>query len=153
MALKQQFNIGDQLPFALFCPQAGELDLVWICNYDQARKITSLFMHREEGEQQRQINYLEGMDVALKVRRELKAGGWKEFNPEDRLNFTVKNKDGVSVPLNRKQRRQYGLQKPKSRTNESSAPALTVSLSETTSEAIRSDDDADDDDDEGEDDK
>lgn len=89
-------------PYGFFNPQLEDR-LQWICNYDDNRRIVSIFRHKnDDGTFDRQVGYLQDEAEAMRYRDELVANGWKPLKPPK---ITVKQPDGSDRPLNRQQRR------------------------------------------------
>lgn len=75
-------------PFALCCPECTESRLVWICNYDEDKRLTSVFMKDRE----KNAVYIDVAE-ALRIRNELLNAGWKEIKkPEATFKFSDKSR-------------------------------------------------------------
>ena len=100
--VENDFNKTDgSLPYSYFHPEL-EGKLIWVCNYDAAGKITSVFQHTEEGKQDRQCDYLENIEKAKYVRNELISHGWQKLKPPK---ITFSQSGDEKEHLNRKERR------------------------------------------------
>jgi len=99
---KKSDNKNDELPFGYMHPQLED-KLVWVCNYDQDQKLTSVFVHKNpDGSADKKIDYCENMEKAKYIRQQLIDDNWIKFEPPK---VTVTTADGKEVPLNRTQKR------------------------------------------------
>ena len=94
---------GDILPYGLVHPQA-EGKLIWVCNYDQNKKIVSVFRFADDATSDKKCDYLANIERAKFFRDELKKEGWIPLVPP-KVEFKMKDDKGVDKPLNREQRR------------------------------------------------
>lgn len=66
------------LPFSYFCPQQEHI--IWICDYDQERKITSVFFNTKEKEgNNKMVAYCRDLNHAKELRGELVGQGWRKM--------------------------------------------------------------------------
>ncbi|HSA76074.1 MAG TPA: hypothetical protein VLE02_00895 [Nitrosarchaeum sp.] len=76
-----------ELPFSYFSPESGGY-VVWMCDYDADRKITSVFYDKKSNE--RQVKYV-SLEDAIIIRDELVKGGWQIAKPPKvTVNFSGK---------------------------------------------------------------
>lgn len=94
------------LPFSYFYPQQEHI--IWICDYDQDRKITSVFFNTKEKEgNNKMMAYCRDLNHAKEVRDELVAQGWRKMTTPK---ITVTLPEGS---ISRQMRRQLQRQEEK----------------------------------------
>jgi hypothetical protein len=66
---------GDQLPFGLYNPLT-QGKLIWMCNFDEENKITSVFNYTGNEKPERKCTYLKNKEEAVFFRDTLIHEGW-----------------------------------------------------------------------------
>ena len=106
--VSNEYNKNDCLPMSYQNPASGAFQVKWVCNLDDSNRITSVLLHCDENGKPEEptVSYLESHQDALNIRADLIAGGWKKFDPNDMIEFSVRNADGSVTKLNRHQLRE-----------------------------------------------
>jgi hypothetical protein len=91
--IESSLNKDDNLPFGYYNPATGG-KLVWICNYDQERKITSVFVFDNNGTKERKISYLADEKEAKYFRDELVKEGWRVLE-QPKIEFHYPSRPGM----------------------------------------------------------
>lgn len=92
----------NDLPFGFYNPET-EGKVTWLCDYDQERRITSIFAFEAGEESDRKVSYLENIEQARSTRDVLVKNGWQKLKAP-KVTFSYPGeKEGR--PMNRQQRR------------------------------------------------
>jgi hypothetical protein len=86
--------------------------VVWVCNYDEDKKLTSVFQHlAQNAMQDRLIDYID-IDKLREIHTSLAEAGWEPWHPEEIITFEDPNApeqgrvpDTAGRPANRAERR------------------------------------------------
>lgn len=92
----------DSLPYAYYNPET-EGKLTWICGQDAQGTITSVFCMDLGPEKDKKCQYLENIEQARIIRRELIESGWKKLEPP-KIEFRMPGEKNPR-PLTRKEKR------------------------------------------------
>ena len=93
---------NNELPYGYHNPET-EGKLVWICGRDAEGRITSVFQYDFGTHKDKKCDYLDSIEKAKEIRKELIDAGWKPVDPP-KITFSFSD-DGEKKDLNRKQLR------------------------------------------------
>jgi hypothetical protein len=104
MEISAAFNADDGNPPYAYKHPNGKVN--WFCGYDENEKLTSVFIYKEDKEEERQCDYMADETRAREVRDVLVQEGWTPIDPP-KITVSYGKREAVEKPLKARQVKRF----------------------------------------------